>query len=148
MMNSLILLTITLSLMEAAPTYSTSLGDCQKFASKFANTCNATLAAPAFTSLNSTSYSCKSVGQCTGSTGANATCTWFRRLCVTCRLIKNETYIRVQTNGLPNHCYNSPTFTLNNQTIDFEVKFNWKVGNTTYNTPNGQDTVNSLVCNT
>jgi hypothetical protein len=55
----------------------------------------------------------------------------------------------VQSNGLPNHCYNSPTNNLANLTIDFEVRFNWKLPeNFTQNSVATQDEVNQLICST
>lgn len=64
---------------------------------------------------------------CVGTlTGTN--CTWQRKLCVTCRIKNKITYIRVQSNGLPNHCYTTVTSTkMLSLTIDYEVAFNLNV---------------------
>lgn len=49
------------------------------------------------------------------------TCTWDRRLCVTCRRDGPDVYIRVQTNDLPDHCIKSSS--VKPQYFDFEVLF-------------------------
>lgn len=55
------------------------------------------------------------------------------------------TYIRVQTNGLPNHCYNAAVDEMEELEVDFTVKWNWQVGE---NTRNADSTAvySSLVC--
>ena len=37
-------------------------------------------------------------------------------------------YIRIQSNGFPNHCYFQNSTNINEQNFDFEVKFNWDTG--------------------
>lgn len=51
--------------------------------------------------------SCTGVQACPDSaqtTKSNQTCTWKRKLCVTCTSRDGDIYINVQSNGLPNHC--------------------------------------------
>ena len=81
-----------------------TLASCQDYASKFDNTCSSVTS---FNSLPSSSVTCSNVGVCAGSE-SNGSCTWDRKLCVTCRDDGGTVKIRVQTNGLPNHCYKSP----------------------------------------
>lgn len=82
-----------------------SLSSCQDYASKFDNTCSS---ATALSSMTSASVTCSNnYGVCAG-TESNGSCTWNRKLCVTCRSDQGTVKIRVQTNGLPNHCYKSP----------------------------------------
>jgi hypothetical protein len=39
-----------------------------------------------------------------GGTGTAPNCQWKRKLCVTCSSENGETYMRIQSNGLPDHC--------------------------------------------
>jgi hypothetical protein len=55
------------------------------------------------------------------------------------------TYIRVQTNGLPNRCYDAPEAPAT-QDVDFQVKWQWDVGSNVYNDPTTQAAVDSLIC--
>ena len=51
-------------------------------------------------------------------------CTFIRKLCVTCEDIDGETYVRVQTNSLPNHCMNGLLSGATASDADFTVKYN------------------------
>ena len=93
--------------LTSATTYTDSLSDCQAFAALFSNTCNPNNAAVSFASVATQDHTCTgNVGSC--SAGTTNDCTWTRKLCVTCSVMGGATYIRVQTNGMPNHCYKSP----------------------------------------
>ena len=50
-------------------------------------------------------------------------CTWTRKLCVTCRQDGSDVFIRVQGNGLPNHCINSTTNNAVANELGWEVIF-------------------------
>ena len=68
--------------------YSDSLKDCLEFAEQFENTCESTSKPLDFDAVHykDISYS-RPVGVCAGTTtgsGRTATCTWKRKLCVTC----------------------------------------------------------------
>ena len=68
--------------------YSDSLKDCLEFAEQFDNTCESTSKPLDFDAVpyKDISYS-RPVGVCAGTTtgsGRTATCTWKRKLCVTC----------------------------------------------------------------
>ena len=64
---------------------------------------------------------------CPGSTSATYTdtapCQYYRKLCVSCYDNSGVTMVKVQSNGLPNHCYNSvigyPTSIENEWTVAF-----------------------------
>ena len=104
----------------ADETWDDTLASCQDYASKFDNTCSS---AADFSSVPTSSVTCtNSYGVCAGSESSGS-CTWDRKLCVTCRNDSGTVKIRVQTNGLPNHCYKSPRTAPTSQTVDFEV--NW-----------------------
>ena len=63
------------------------------------------------------------------------TCSWVRRLCVTCSISKTtgKTRIRVQSNGLPDHSYWIESTNPMEQNIDFEVDFDSPLINATLN---------------
>ena len=106
-----------------------SLADCQKFASKFDNTCTSTSAQLAFDAVPTATVTCAGNQICgTGSeftADARGGCAWTRKLCVTCytNSASSKTKIRVQSNGLPNHCYTTQN-KVKAMDIDFEV--NWQ----------------------
>ena len=105
----------------ADESWTNTLASCQDFASKFQNTCSS---AGSLASMNSAAVTCSSsnTGACAGTT-SGSNCTWNRKLCVTCRDDSGTVKIRVETNGLPSHCYKSPNTAPLEQTVDFEV--NW-----------------------
>ena len=108
-----------------------TLASCQAFAAKFDNTCeNATaltdLAAHAGVVMSCTGTSLR----CPGGTGASdfttgSPCIFSRKLCVTCSETGGVVKIKVQANGLPNHCFNS---TVNNAVASENTwEVNWNV---------------------
>lgn len=104
-----------------------SLADCNAVASSFRNTCSGGPAA-SVASMSGETISCTGQPTCLTSGGVSGnTCTWNRKLCVTCRSSSGITYIRVQTNSLPDHCFYSSSFTVRELAVDFEVKFNLDV---------------------
>ena len=91
-----------------------TMADCLAVAAKFDNTCDVTANTPltTFSSHAGSIMSCTGTMRCPGGTTkaiytTASPCTWKRKLCVTCAtdaatgLVK----IRVQSNGLPNHCF-------------------------------------------
>lgn len=90
-----------------ATTYPATLAGCLEFAALFDNTCTDLSTATSFDSVPSETVSCTGdVEYCAGSwDSTGSTCTWTRKLCVTCRSVNSVPYIRVQTNSLPNRCY-------------------------------------------
>lgn len=84
-----------------AYTYTSSFEDCQAFASKFDNTCNANGID------NGVEVRCANVLSCAG-TFEGDTCVFIRKLCVTCIDKNGTTYINVNGNSLPNHCPGGP----------------------------------------
>ena len=106
--------------------YGQSLSDCKAVAAKFLNTCeHGDYDTPATTvsEMASQSFACENKPKCIpDGTLDGTTCTWERRLCVTCRVDNGITKIRVQTNNLPNHCVQSTS--VKPQNFDYEVIFN------------------------
>lgn len=104
-----------------------SLADCNTVASSFRNTCTSGPAA----SVSAMAYetmSCTGQPTCLVSGGnVSGTCSWNRKLCVSCRSLSGVTYIRVQTNSLPDHCFYSTDFSVKELDVDFEVKFDLNV---------------------
>ena len=63
-------------------------------------------------------------GSGTESFDESSPCSWTRKLCVSCFEQGGVVKVKVQTNGLPNHCINS---TVNNAVandLEWEVNFN------------------------
>lgn len=124
--------------------WANDLAGCQDFASNFDNTCTA---AGSLASMPSASVTCSSnlVGTCAG-TESGGSCTWQRKLCVTCRDDAGTIKIRVQTNGLPSHCYKSPNTAPAEQTVDWEVNWLSTATKNSASSPNNQQGLNSLLC--
>lgn len=132
-----------------------SLTDCQAVALAFSNTCAGapSTAATSVSTMTGATVNCTGQLSCVGTRGAGGTCAWSRKLCVTCRSDNGVTKIRVQTNALPDHCYQTPSTTTAAQNIDFEVIFNQDV--TTSSgvpvarsgvSPNDQTSVTNMLC--
>ena len=99
--------------------------------------------------MASATHQCANKPKCfPGGTKSGTTCTWQRKLCVTCRTDNNGiTKIRVQTNNLPNHCVQSVLVDAVN--FDYEVIFNpnQSYGVTGYkHTFTTQNQINKAVC--
>ena len=115
--------------------FQATLEECQEFAKKFANTCDAANSPTSISSTTSASQTCDSdtlYGKCGFTTIAAETvtnvhpiqCQHNRKLCVTCsENAAKKVEIRVQTNSLPNHCYFSNITTMKAINIDFTVVF-------------------------
>ena len=134
----------------ADETYDNTLQSCRDFAAKFDNTCTDLTTSQDFASLPTQSITCESVGQCpTTGTTSGTSCTWQRKLCVSCFNQGGKVKVRAQTNGLPNHCYKTPT------DVPAEVEMDWTVNwmedvtnmNTTPESVNNQEDLNDLICN-
>lgn len=119
-----------------AATYPATLAGCLAFAALFDNTCTDLSTATDFDSVPSETVTCTGdVAYCAGSwDSTGSTCTWTRKLCVTCSTTNSVTYIRIQTNSLPNRCYYAGKDTPVSQSFDFKVKFNWDASSQATNT--------------
>ena len=119
-----------------AATYPATLAGCLAFAALFDNTCSDLSTATDFSSVASETVTCTGdVAYCAGSwDSTGSTCTWTRKLCVTCSTTNSVTYIRIQTNSLPNRCYYAGKDTPVSQSFDFKVKFNWDASSQSTNT--------------
>ena len=111
----------------AATVPGNTLAECEAFAATFANTCSSTSSPVTLASHAGATMSCTGSSiRCPNASGAadytsSNPCTWTRKLCVTCSQSGSDVMIKVQGNGLPNHCINS---TVNNA-IPFERE--WEV---------------------
>lgn len=87
--------------------YDQSLRDCKAVAEKFSNTCahgDYDTPAVSVAGMPSQPFTCADKPRCIPSgTSSGRSCTWQRKLCVTCSISSGTTKIRVQTNNLPNH---------------------------------------------
>ena len=72
----------------------------------------------------SRTFACANKPRCIPSPGGTlvgTTCSWERKLCVTCRDDGGVVKIRVQTNNMPDHCMNS--IQIKPQNFDYEVMY-------------------------
>jgi len=113
--------------------YDQSINDCKAVAAQFNNTCehgNYDTPAVNMDDMDYETITCEKKPKCIdeGSSTLLAdgtTCTWKRKLCVTCSVGDNGVVkIRVQTNNLPNHCVK--TVSIKAKNFDYEVNFNSK----------------------
>ena len=104
-----------------------SLSSCEEVAATFDNTC--TGGSPLSSLANHAGKEVSCTGndmRCPGGDGAanyssSNPCTSSRKLCVTCSESNGVVKVKVQSNGLPNHCINS---TVNNA---IEMENEWEV---------------------
>lgn len=95
--------------------------------------------------MASASVTCADVGACAG-TESGSNCTWNRKLCVSCRDASGTVKIRVQTNGLPSHCYKTPQTAPAELTVDWEVDWLSAAGANPASAPADQNALNALMC--
>ena len=124
-----------LAATHAALAYDQSLNDCKAVAAQFDNTCthgDYDTPAESVAVMKSKPFACTKKGPCipAGIKSGQSTCTWQRKICVTCRVDTTSssgeaiTKIRIQTNNLPDHCVQSTS--VKAQDFDYEVPFNAK----------------------
>ena len=94
-----------LAMCAVALAYDQSLSDCKSVAAEFRSTCahgDYDTPSTSMDDMASTTTTCENKPACIpdGSVSGQ-TCTWERKLCVTCRREDRITLIRVQTNNLP-----------------------------------------------
>ena len=65
---------------------------------------------------------CIGVNNCPSGSGNSASCTVTRKLCVKCFTRSSQTWIRVQTNSFPSHCFDAAV-TPDANNLEFEVPF-------------------------
>ncbi|CAF1240060.1 unnamed protein product [Rotaria sordida] len=140
-----ILLQFGLRSVESAA--SNSLSDCNTVAAKFSNTCNG-IAVNSITATTGTNVSCSSGFTSTTCPGTmyGSTCVFQHKLCVTCSG-STTIRIRVQSNGLPRFCPNTPA-PIKELNVDFQVNFNPNVNvNSPVQNPTTSSQLDSIVCN-
>ena len=129
--------------MQTCSALGRGIADCAEIAGKFRSTC-ASGPVTNILSEQGEAVTCDNTGSCPG-TLSGTTCTWQRKLCVTCSDASGAVRIRIQSNGLPGSCFKTPLQTdLKEFDIDFEVAFN-ALPTSTVN-PDTQDAVNTLLC--
>ena len=78
---------------------------------------------------------------------SGSSCTFKRKLCVTCYTLRGVPFIRVQSNGLPNHCYTSPRTAPAALDIDFQVAWQAEAHTDSEEAyPETQEALDSLIC--
>lgn len=97
----------------ADESYDRTLESCLSFARKFAMTCSDITTSKPFSSIETANWVCNNgnYGTCPshGTILSSGQCSFERKLCVSCFEENNVVRIRAQTNGMPNHCFGSPT---------------------------------------
>ena len=115
MTSNTLLLSLALARAAMAAIPGRTLADCQAFALEFDNTCTVSSGVTQEMDLANDAgvdVSCTGVMRCPGTSGeatytSDSPCTYERKLCVSCYEESSTTYIKVQANGLPNHCFHS-----------------------------------------
>ena len=135
-----------------------SLKDCETAAAAFRSTCDTTATPPLYVRdipaqeifINNApnsdetgqnrigSFTCPITFNPLDSRKVGDSCSFQRRLCVTCSISASTgvTRIRVQSNGLPDHSYWMESTNIREQNIDFEVDFDTTIVNATMNFSN------------
>lgn len=99
-----------------------NLDYCKEVASKFNNTCTDGPAS-SLSALTGAEMTCTDMPTCPG-TQSGDSCTWTRKLCVSCWEDKHGTVkVRVQSNGFPDHCVYSPKDVPAEMNHDYEAIF-------------------------
>jgi hypothetical protein len=131
-----------------ATSYGQSLEDCETVAAQFSNTCSGTpsTAATWDSTFSSETVTCSQT-TCPTGYGTAPSCSWERKLCVTCSESSSKVYMRIQSNGLPDHCYSTPSTSVES-TIDFTILFNPDTSSTSLTTFDSQDDYDTAVCTT
>jgi hypothetical protein len=96
--------------------------------------------------MTSAAVTCSNDYDLCAGTESNGSCTWDRKLCVTCRDDSGTIKIRVQTNGLPNHCYKNSRIAPVELTVDFEVNWLSTASENEESSPTTQTALNALLC--
>ena len=106
-------------------------------------------ASPRVTDITGVDQSCEDVGICAGTLEDNGNCKWVRKLKVTCDEQNGKVFITVQSNGLPNHCYEQKNGGAPSTWIDIDFKVRWlpPAVSTTEADPRTQEEVDALICN-
>lgn len=147
MLRQTILFMILICVNQVDSGASNSLSDCNTVAAKFDNTCGGTAPTSITTTagINVTCTSGFTSSTCPG-TYSSGTCVFAHKMCVTCSGT-TTIRIRVQTNGLPRYCPNSPNAIVQTN-IDFTTNFNPDVSiNSPVHSPSTQAALYGIVCN-
>ena len=148
-----------ISISKTSPTqdeaYTSSYEDCLAFAARFDNTCADQTTQVSYANLDTATMTCEQSGSMSQATCQahgtkdGTTCTFTRKLCVTCTQSANTVTIRAQSNNMPNHCYFSPKDQATEVEVDYSATWlplsNVDVQDDANVTT--QDDVNSLICN-
>uniref|UniRef100_A0A7S1G3J0 YHYH domain-containing protein n=1 Tax=Bicosoecida sp. CB-2014 TaxID=1486930 RepID=A0A7S1G3J0_9STRA len=133
----------------AEATGPSKLQRCWTLAAQFRNTCPGApvSAAVSVADMTGTQVTCSGVGECPvgGVVGDDGSCSWWRRLCVTCRDDAGTVRVRVQSNGLPDHCFGSPHQAPAPLDIDYEVEFDADVDDPAHAPTTGAE-IDALLC--
>ena len=101
----------------------------------FDNTCGSTSTPIDFSTHSGEVVTCSGTQRCPDQSGESSSCTWSRKLCVTCSESSSKVMIRVQSNSLPNHCFFSPLTNPVEIETDWQVEFNPDVRTSGYSPP-------------
>ncbi|CDW76269.1 UNKNOWN [Stylonychia lemnae] len=119
---------------------------CYETALAFKNTCNgAPYYAEDWNTFVTRDVTCNQMQICpVGSTGTAPNCTWKRKLCVTCSQQDGQLFMRIQSNGLPDHCVPGKV-ALQERVIDVKFRFD-PPPVTFFQKPSNVDALNHMIC--
>lgn len=108
-----------------------TLAGCLKFAAQFDNTCTDTSNPPAsvadvptatmtcpYTTGQGEVEGCPAHGSYT-----STTCTYTRKLCISCKEENSKVYITTQANNMPSHCFHAPRGTPKESNIEYKARW-------------------------
>ena len=98
----------------------------------FASTCESAHEPIDFATHEGRLIECVGEQRCPGEQGTSDSCSWRYKLCVSCAQEGDQVFIRVQSNSLPNHCFNSPLHNPVEIETDWRVEFNADVRTNKY----------------
>eukprot|EP00347_Sterkiella_histriomuscorum_P009381 403341427 len=121
--------TNTCKLIENSGTPTTNLEytDCKEFLKLFTMVTD-TRGVSSFTDILSETVSCAKMKKCANGQTNQPACTWNRQFAMQCSISpkSSKVTLRVATNSMPDHCFDSSVIFAQENNIDFEVRFNVK----------------------
>eukprot|EP00347_Sterkiella_histriomuscorum_P024256 403331763 len=121
--------TNTCKLIENSGTPTTNLEytECKEFLKLFTMVTD-TRGVSSFTDILSETVSCAKMKKCANGQTNQPACTWNRQFAMQCSISpkSSKVTLRVATNSMPDHCFDSSVIFAQENKIDFEVRFNVK----------------------
>eukprot|EP00347_Sterkiella_histriomuscorum_P006962 403350773 len=111
------------------PTVLQEYADCKTFLELFTPHLSEPTGVLPFNQMMGETIKCKNMKQCADGSTKQLDCQWTKKFAMQCQLSpkSNKVTIRVATNSMPDHCFDSTILFAKENEVDFEVKFNVKV---------------------